>query len=78
MKNVFLWIIRFYQRYISPLYPPSRKFYPCCSQYAYEAIYRFGTFKGTALAFWRLLRCNPFTRGGYDPVPEKKSKGKRT
>ena len=61
--------ILFYQRYISPLTPPSCRFTPTCSAYAIEAIERFGAFKGTALAVWRILRCNPLHVGGYDPVP---------
>ena len=71
MKKLFLGIIRFYQKKISPLTPPKCKYYPTCSQYGYEAIERFGVIKGSALALWRILRCNPFSKGGYDPVPEK-------
>ena len=56
---------------ISPLFPDSCRFYPSCSQYAIEAIGKFGAIKGMALAMYRILRCNPFCRGGYDPVPEK-------
>ncbi len=72
MKHVLLMLIRFYQRAISPWRPPCCKYIPTCSNYAVQAITRFGAFKGGALALWRLLRCNPFSRGGYDPVPEKK------
>ncbi len=72
MKHVLLLLIRFYQRAISPWRPPCCKYIPTCSNYAVQAITRFGAFKGGALALWRLLRCNPFSRGGYDPVPEKK------
>ena len=72
MKHVLLMLIRFYQRTISPWRPPCCKYIPTCSNYAVQAITRFGAFKGGALALWRLLRCNPFSRGGYDPVPEKK------
>lgn len=50
------------------------KYYPTCSQYGLEAIERFGALKGSGLALWRILRCNPFSSGGYDPVPEKKEK----
>ena len=70
MKRVFLKLIRFYQRHISAHTPPACRFQPTCSQYAYTAIERFGVLKGGWLAFWRLLRCNPFCKGGYDPVPE--------
>ncbi|WP_174408413.1 membrane protein insertion efficiency factor YidD [Desulfovibrio psychrotolerans] len=61
--------IRFYQRCISPLFPPACRFVPTCSEYAAQAVLRHGVFKGTALAVWRILRCHPFSRGGYDPVP---------
>ncbi len=74
MKKLFLGIIRFYQNKISPHTPPACKYYPTCSQYGYEAIERFGVLKGSALAIWRVLRCNPFSKGGYDPVPQKKHK----
>lgn len=69
MKHVLIAIVRFYQRHISPLLPPSCRFQPTCSQYAVEAIQKHGALKGGALAFWRILRCNPFCKGGYDPVP---------
>ena len=68
MKQVALWLIRGYQVAISPLLPPSCRFYPSCSQYAYEAIGRYGLLKGGAKAAWRILRCNPWNDGGYDPV----------
>ena len=70
MKTVFLWLIRFYQKYISPCKRPCCRFVPTCSQYAYEAISKYGAFKGGLLALWRLLRCNPFNDGDFfDPVP---------
>jgi len=69
MRRLFLAIIRFYQRHISPGLPPCCKYLPTCSQYAVEAIEKYGAFKGGLLALWRILRCNPFSRGGYDPVP---------
>ena len=72
MKKAFLSMIRFYQKKISPLFPPRCRFYPTCSQYAVDAIERFGACKGGALALLRLLRCNPLFPGGYDPVPPKK------
>ena len=61
--------IRFYQKYISPLKPPTCRFTPTCSQYAIEAIRKHGPFKGLVLAVWRILRCNPWGGSGYDPVP---------
>ena len=68
MKRLLILLIRFYQQAISPFKQP-------CSNYALEAIERFGALKGSLLALYRILRCNPFSRGGYDPVPEKKEKG---
>ncbi|MCH5312055.1 MAG: membrane protein insertion efficiency factor YidD [Prevotella sp.] len=61
--------ILFYQRCISPLFPPSCRFTPSCSEYARQALMKHGPFKGMALAIWRLLRCNPWGGHGYDPVP---------
>ena len=70
MKTVFLWLIRFYQKYISPCKRPCCRFVPTCSQYAYEAITKYGAIKGGVLALWRLLRCNPYNDGDiFDPVP---------
>lgn len=77
MKKVLIGLIHFYQRAISANTPTSCRFVPTCSAYAIEAIERFGAFKGTALAVWRILRCNPLCKGGYDPVPEKKEKRPR-
>lgn len=74
MKEYALKFIKFYQRRISPLFPPKCKYYPTCSNYAVTAIERFGLFKGGLLAVWRILRCNPFSSGGVDLVPEKKEK----
>ncbi|MBE6824479.1 MAG: membrane protein insertion efficiency factor YidD [Ruminococcaceae bacterium] len=72
MKKIFISVIRFYQCHISPLMGKSKcKFYPTCSQYAIEAISTYGAFKGFFMSLWRILRCNPFSKGGYDPVPEK-------
>ena len=72
MKKFLLALIRFYQRHISPGLPPRCRFRPTCSQYAVEAIERFGAAKGGYLALKRLLRCHPFYKGSiYDPVPEK-------
>ena len=69
MKKVLLAIIRFYRAAISPYTKPSCKYIPTCSEYGLEAIERFGALKGSALTIWRILRCNPFSKGGYDPVP---------
>ena len=74
MKYPLLWLIRFYRKNISPNTPPSCKFTPTCSQYGLEAIERFGAFKGGFMTLWRILRCNPFSKGGYDPVPQKKKR----
>lgn len=78
LRAALLWAIRFYRAHVSPLKAaPSCKFIPTCSQYGLEAVERFGAIKGGALALWRILRCNPWGRGGYDPVPEKKIRQKR-
>ena len=73
MKNFFIkffcLFIRIYQKYISPLHPACCRFTPTCSQYALEAIQKYGPGKGTFLAIKRILRCNPYSKGGYDPVP---------
>ena len=69
MKKIFLLLIRFYQGAISPYLGKNCKYVPTCSAYAYEAISKYGALKGGALALWRFLRCNPFSKGGYDPVP---------
>lgn len=78
MKNPVSYLLKgiiiFYRKAISPFKPPSCRFIPTCSQYAIEAIEVHGAFKGSALAFRRILRCNPFCEGGYDPVPPKKKK----
>ncbi len=71
MKHVMIWLIRLYQRFISPLKRPSCRFTPTCSAYAVEAFKKRGFFVGFILTVWRILRCNPFSRGGYDPVPER-------
>ncbi|MCI8796160.1 MAG: membrane protein insertion efficiency factor YidD [Dorea sp.] len=70
MKRILLVSIRFYQKHLSALKGfSSCIYYPTCSQYAVEAIEKYGALKGGALAAWRILRCNPFAKGGYDPVP---------
>ncbi|AQQ52747.1 membrane protein insertion efficiency factor YidD [Planococcus lenghuensis] len=71
MKAILTGTIRFYQRYISPMTPPSCRFYPTCSHYGLEAVQMHGAVKGSYLAIRRILRCHPFHAGGFDPVPEK-------
>lgn len=73
MKHIFIFIIRVYQKIISPLKPvPTCRFSPTCSQYAIEAFAEWGVICGLGLTIWRLLRCQPFSKGGYDPVPKRK------
>ena len=69
MKRVMINGIRIYQKYLSPLKHTKCPYYPTCSQYGLEAIEKYGAFKGGLMAIWRILRCNPFSKGGYDPVP---------
>ena len=64
-----LWLVRFYRRNISPMHQPCCRFIPTCSEYAMEAIQKYGAIKGGYLALRRILRCNPLCKGGYDPVP---------
>lgn len=71
MKKAAVWLIRFYQKYLSGKKSPCCRFYPTCSQYALEAVQRFGFFRGGYLALKRILRCNPLFKGGIDPVPER-------
>lgn len=68
MKKILLWLVFFYQRYISPLKKPSCRFYPTCSHYAVEAINKYGALKGVFMAIKRIGKCHPFNPGGYDPV----------
>lgn len=65
---IFLALIRFYQKYISPLKPAACRFYPSCSQYCYEAVLKYGIVRGGFMGASRILRCHPFHPGGYDPV----------
>lgn len=74
MKKILLFLIKFYQKAISPLTPPTCRFHPTCSHYGFEAIETHGVFKGSWLAIRRISKCHPFHEGGFDPVPEKKSK----
>lgn len=69
MKRRMIFLIRLYQKYLSPLKSAHCPYTPTCSNYALEAIEKYGAFKGGLLAAWRILRCNPFSHGGYDPVP---------
>ncbi|HXG28038.1 MAG TPA: membrane protein insertion efficiency factor YidD [Nevskiales bacterium] len=69
MRALILFAIRLYQRALSPLLGPRCRYYPSCSQYAYEAVLRFGVLRGSGLALRRLARCHPLAPGGYDPVP---------
>jgi putative membrane protein insertion efficiency factor len=69
-------LLRLYKYLVSPLLPPACRFVPSCSEYAAEAVARHGCFRGAMLACWRLLRCNPLARGGYDPVPGIKLRSK--
>ncbi len=71
MKKLFIYLIKFYQKFISPFKPPVCKYYPTCSCYAVQSIEKFGVIRGTALATWRILRCNPWSLGGIDYVPDK-------
>lgn len=70
LRLPILALIRLYQMTLSKTLPPNTcRFYPSCSHYGYQAIYKHGAFKGSVMATWRVLRCNPFNPGGYDPVP---------
>ena len=69
MRSLLLALIVFYQKCLSPLKPSCCRFTPTCSQYAAEAVQTYGPLWGSLLAVWRILRCHPFTQGGYDPVP---------
>ncbi|WP_414564385.1 MULTISPECIES: membrane protein insertion efficiency factor YidD [unclassified Anabaena] len=73
MKLLFIWLIKGYRMFISPLFPPTCRFQPTCSMYAMQAIEKFGVWRGGWMAIRRILRCHPFHPGGYDPVPESKS-----
>lgn len=67
-KYILIGLVRLYQIFVSPLLGPRCRFYPSCSHYAIEALQKKGLLKGSALAVWRILRCNPLSTGGYDPV----------
>ncbi|MGW9857618.1 uncharacterized protein ACUXIR_002093 [Staphylococcus hominis] len=74
LKKLFLGIIRFYQRFISPMTPPTCRFYPTCSEYTKEAIEVYGALKGGYMGIKRILKCHPLHKGGFDPVPLKNDK----
>ena len=81
MKYICIWLVRFYRKFLSPLKgKPCCRFTPSCSAYAIEAFEKRGFFVGLILTVWRILRCNPYCEGGYDPVPERglRYKGPRT
>ena len=69
LKKFFIFLIKFYQKYISPLKTTKCPYYPTCSCYGLEAVQKYGAIKGGGLALWRIIRCNPFSHGGFDPVP---------
>jgi len=69
MKHVLILLIRIYQKIVSPFFPPQCRFYPTCSSYFIQALEKYGFFKGSVLGIKRILKCNPFHPGGYDPVP---------
>ena len=74
MKKILIAIIRLYQKYLSPMKRTKCPYIPSCSCYGLEAVEKHGAIKGGALAFWRICRCNPFSKGGYDPVPDELKK----
>jgi len=78
VKSIFTAPIRYYQKHISPTKPACCKYRPTCSSYAIEAIEEWGVIRGLALAIWRVLRCNPFSKGGFDPVPDNPKKKRAT
>lgn len=69
MKKIFILLIRGYQKFISPMFPSKCRFYPTCSTYFIQALEKYGLIKGSFLGIKRILRCNPFCKGGYDPLP---------
>ncbi|MBE3115071.1 MAG: membrane protein insertion efficiency factor YidD [Candidatus Hydromicrobium sp.] len=68
MKKILIFLIKIYKNYISPVLPKSCRFYPTCSEYAIGAIFKYGVLKGSIKSMYRILRCNPLSKGGYDPV----------
>lgn len=78
MKYVMIWLIGLYRKYVSPIKPPCCRFTPTCSAYALEAFKKRGFFVGFILTVGRIFRCNPFFKGGYDPVPERGLRNPKT
>ncbi len=74
MKTLLIAMIRGYKKYISPSLPNACRFSPTCSEYAVQALEEWGVIRGLGLAIWRILRCNPLCKGGYDPVPLKRKR----
>lgn len=70
MKKIMIFLIKFYRKFISPLKTTKCPYFPTCSTYGLQAVEKHGALKGGILAAWRILRCNPFSKGGFDPVPE--------
>lgn len=68
MRRIFMWLIKFYRMFISPMKPPSCRYIPTCSEYAFIAVEKYGAWRGGWMAVKRILRCHPFHKGGYDPV----------
>ncbi|PIE32150.1 membrane protein insertion efficiency factor YidD [candidate division KSB3 bacterium] len=68
MQHILIVCITLYRRYISPFFPPTCRFYPTCSEYGIQAIRKYGAFKGSWMTLWRIMRCHPLSKGGYDPV----------
>ncbi|MGC8653647.1 MAG: membrane protein insertion efficiency factor YidD [Candidatus Kryptoniota bacterium] len=77
LAKIAVTLIRGYQQAISPLFPPSCRFYPTCSNYTIEAFQTYGFFRGFLMSVWRILRCNPLSKGGYDPVTPAKGSMER-
>jgi putative membrane protein insertion efficiency factor len=69
VRKPVLWVLRGYKTWVSPMLPPSCRYHPTCSEYAYEAVEKYGIIKGGRLGLWRVMRCNPFGKSGWDPVP---------
>ena len=78
MKSFALGLLRVYKRWISPVFPPSCRYVPTCSEYAAEAVERYGVLRGGAMAAWRLMRCHPLAKGGLDPVVTGKERGQES